>query len=550
MRKISYYLLFIIIAGGILVSIWVYQRYIQEAPPNFLSFVVERGSIRETVTVRGEIVPQKDFDLEFSFPGTVKDIPVREGQQVKKNALLMKLETTDFELEIKRLDAVLAQNQANLDKLNAGLIQEDLRVSETRVAGAKTLLDDARINLSNVTAKADTDLEGDYRDALVAAGKSVTIATNSLFILTDIQFAHYSAYDQTSTAIADAKAAAVLALLGGTGAGRAVNDVIGQLTGGARGLLAKAQQDQTHMSIDAALEAEKFALAKVKAALEAVPVTPLLTTTESTNLNTERNNMNTELVAITAKQDAITSQKAQNQSNISTAAAGVNNAQNALVSAEDELAFKKAAVRAEDIKIAEAQIEETKSQIAIIQEKIRKSALHAPGDATIVKILFEKEELSRPGQTAIILATTGHKIQSDISELEIGKVREGNGNTVLIRLDAFPGLALTGTVISIDTREIIKEGDKYYRTNIYVEPHGTDIRSGMNADLTILVSSKENVLKIPELTIYKKENKQFVTVLEGGRQKEVGVETGISDGKSIEIVKGLNEGQIVTVAAD
>lgn len=550
MKKISYYLLFIVVAGGVLVSFWVYQRYIKVAPPNFLSFAVERKNIQETVKVRGEIVPQKDFDLEFPFPGTVKDISVKEGQQVKRNDLLMKLETTDFELEAKRLDAVLAQNQAALDKLNAGLTKEDLRISETKVISAKTLLDDATINTYNVTIKANADLKKDYSDALTGLGKSINIATNSLFVLTDIQFAHYSAYDQPSTTIADAKAAAVFALLGGTSAGRATNDVIGRFSGGAKGLLTEAQQEQTQASIDAALAAGKSALGKVRTALEVIPVTSLLTSTESTNLSTERNNMNIELAAITNKQDAIASRKAQNQSDISVAEAGVNSAQNALASAQDEFALKKASARAEDIEIAEAHIDETKGQIAIIREKIKKSALYAPGDATVTKVLFEEGELSRPGETAITLTTVGHKIQSDISEFEIGKVRENDGNEALVRLDSFPGLVLKGRVVSIDVKEIIKEGDKYYRANIYVEPHGADIRSGMNADLTIFISSKENVLTIPELTIYKKEGKQFVTVLEEGRQKEVKIETGISDGRSIEVTKGLNEGQTVTVVAD
>ena len=40
-------------------------------------------------------------------------------------------------------------------------------------------------------------------------------------------------------------------------------------------------------------------------------------------------------------------------------------------------------------------------------------------------------------------------------------------------------------------KEIIKEGDKYYRTNIYVDEHGIEIRSGMNADLVIFSSLRK-----------------------------------------------------------
>ena len=85
---------------------------------------------------------------------------------------------------------------------------------------------------------------------------------------------------------------------------------------------------------------------------------------------------------------------------------------------------------------------------------------------------------------------------------------------------------------------------------MYVEPHGFEIRSGMSADLEILISSKDSALKIPELVVYKRNDKEFVIVFEEGRNKEAEVETGISDGESIEIIKGLVEGQTVVVSAD
>ena len=148
------------------------------------------------------------------------------------------------------------------------------------------------------------------------------------------------------------------------------------------------------------------------------------------------------------------------------------------------------------------------------------------------------------------MGTSGFKIQTDISELEIVKIKEKEGNFVIAKLDAFSDTEIKGKVFSIEPKEIVKDGDKYYRVNISIEQNNLEIRSGMSADLSIFVSSKDNVLKIPELAVVKKEGKNFVNVLEGKEQKEVEIKTGISDGEFIEITEGLTEGQTVVVSAE
>ena len=84
----------------------------------------------------------------------------------------------------------------------------------------------------------------------------------------------------------------------------------------------------------------------------------------------------------------------------------------------------------------------------------------------------------------------------------------------------------------------------------YMEPHNIEIRSGMSADLTIFTSSKKDILKIPEIAVYQRDNKKFVMTLDREKQIEVSVKTGISDGESIEITDGLSAGQVVVVSTD
>ena len=105
-----------------------------------------------------------------------------------------------------------------------------------------------------------------------------------------------------------------------------------------------------------------------------------------------------------------------------------------------------------------------------------------------------------------------------------------------------------GSVVSVDPKEIIKDSDKYYRINLYFDVHGMEVRTGMSADLAILISSKQAVVRLPALAIYSKDGKKYVKVLESGGVKEVEVVTGISDGTNIEIIRGVSAGETVAIS--
>ena len=514
MKKTSYYLILIIAVGLAIVSFWVYQKYFRSEETRLLFFRVERGNIQETVKVRGEMAAQKDFDLEFPFSGTVERVFVLEGQTVTKNKPLMKLETTDFEIDVKRLKAVLSQKKLNLDKLVAGATAEDIRVNEARVASATTTLEDAKKNIVDK-----------LRDAYTKSDDAVRNKTDQF--ISNPQ----SANPQVNFAIADS------ALKSAVESGRISLEQV---------LIAwKTSLD----TLDTASDIDRYAASAKKnlneaasflnnATLSLNPLTPSSTITQTTidawraDISTARTNVNT----------AIT--------NLSTAEEKLNTAKSNLQIAGDELALKKSETRPEDIEIAKAQIQEIENQIAAAEEKIKKSTLRSPADAKVAKIWLEEGEMFTAGKPAVSLATSGHKIQADVSELEIGKIKEVNGNDVRIRLDAFPDLEFNGRVVSIDPKEVVKDEDIFYRANIYFEARETNIRPGMSADLAIFISSKDNVLKIQALAVYEKGGKKFVKIPEGKKDKEIEIKTGITDGESIEIASGLGEGQTVVVSAD
>ena len=514
MRKSSYYLVLIIIAGAAFVFFWIYQKYIKEEQTSFLLFNVERGAVQEVVKVRGEVAARQEFDLGFPFSGTIEEVFVKEGQTVNRNAPLMKLETTDFELEIKKLEAVFDQKRAVLEKLIAGAAPEDIQVLETKVSNAEVALKESKNNLVDK-----------LRDAFIKSDDAIRSKVDQFFN------SPRSSDPKLNFSLADSQLK---------------TDFERERTFVETLLVSwKLETDRLTASDNLAsfTDAAKKNLAQIKSFLDKAALILSVITASSnlsqTTIDTYRSDISTARANINT---AIT--------NLSAAEEKLRTAESGVFLAQKELAAKKAAARIEDVEIAKAQIREIENQIAITEEKIKKSFIYAPGGAKILKVNFEKQEFYTAGQVAVSLSASDYKIQADVSELEIVKVRDINGNDVLARFDALPGQEFKGKVIFIEPKEIIKEGDKYYRVNVYLDKFTESLRPGMSADLIILISFKDEALKIPELAIYDKGGKKFVKILKDNQQKEIEVETGISDGENVEVISGLVEGQIVIVSQE
>ena len=317
----------------------------------------------------------------------------------------------------QQYQAGLAAEQAKLEELRKGTRPEEIQIAQREVENAKKALPDAEKNLKEVQEKAKASLTEDYNAAITAAANAVTIATNSLFVLTDIQYAHFFGNDQDSIQVADAKARAIEALLGGENSGRWTKDFINQLEGGAKAEVEKAQASPTEEDIDGALKKVKDALEKVKTALDLVPVISDLTSAELSNLDTEKDSVNGQMSTVNSYQQTIVVQKATNEYNISVAQASENTAQNNFVLAQDKLNLKKAGSTKEQIMAQEAQVKKAQANLASqkaqvqkaqaniqdIQAQIAKTILRSPIEGIVTAQNTKVGEIIVPNQDIISL---------------------------------------------------------------------------------------------------------------------------------------------------
>ena len=542
MKKIIIFVLLIFVCS---VSFILVKKSNKEVP--YEVFVVGKTSLYQQVEVTGKVKAEKSLELSFGKAGKIERIYKREGEKIERGEILASLENKDLKAQVVQAQADLKTQEIKLKELERGTRKEEIELAQQKVENAKNSLKIAQENLERTKEIAQATLKKLYEEGISLGFEAVNVGENALYTLTDIQYAHFISYEQESNELAEAKAGAVLALLGKENAGRATNDYLINLEGGAKGKIREAKESKDSKDIEEALDEIKEALEKVKNALEKIPLSKL-TSTEITDLTNEKTNIASEISSLTAKIEAIKLQKASNQKDIESAENEVQTAQNSLALAERELALKKAGATEEEIEAQKARVESAKANLEYLKTQLEKTEIFSPISGIVSSVEIEEgETVSAYQPVIIILSKTNFKIEANIPETDITKVKIGD--QAKITLDALGEEVVFGAkVIKIDPAAKIIEGVPTYKTTLEFEGESEEIKPGMTVNITILTAKKENVLAIPWRALISKDNKKFVKVFKNGRLELKEVETGLrgSDGR-VEIIKGLKEGEEVVV---
>jgi HlyD family secretion protein len=196
--------------------------------------------------------------------------------------------------------------------------------------------------------------------------------------------------------------------------------------------------------------------------------------------------------------------------------------------------------------------------------------------------------LSAPTLFVIANDLTKMQIDANVSEADIGNVDVGQA--VDFTVDAFPDRKFRGEVVQIRNAPITVQNVVTYDTVIAVNNRDLKLRSGMTANVSIIVAERNEVLKIPNAALRfrlpeavsatttsttaraqsggggggrpagsggwagkKKERSPTRTVFilgADGKPKPVQIKTGITDGLATEVTEGLNEGDKVITSSN
>lgn len=137
---------------------------------------------------------------------------------------------------------------------------------------------------------------------------------------------------------------------------------------------------------------------------------------------------------------------------------------------------------------------------------------------------------------------------AQVDEADIDKVRPTM--TVKVSLDAFPSETFDGVVDTIRATAIqTTTGGIAFPVLVKVDAKGKNLLLGMSGSSDIEVNAVPSALTVPIEAVLDENGKKFVFVIENGtKAKKVEVTTGSLTDTRAQIIKGLNEGDVVATS--
>lgn len=193
-----------------------------------------------------------------------------------------------------------------------------------------------------------------------------------------------------------------------------------------------------------------------------------------------------------------------------------------------------------------AQDQLTQAQLDLDAAKalLAQGAILAEQDGIISSVLPEGTYPS--GTTLMNLYPKGEfEFTISVDELDIFSIVLGQ--SAVVQFDGIPDKTFDAVVTKISSVGQVANGFTTYAVTLSVTDDGT-LKSGLNGTVRVIIQQRDNVLTLPVEAIQEDSSGSFVLMADG-QQTKAPVEVGISDGRIIEIVSGLAEGDSVIIRA-
>jgi HlyD family secretion protein len=231
---------------------------------------------------------------------------------------------------------------------------------------------------------------------------------------------------------------------------------------------------------------------------------------------------------------------------IAVARAQVAQAESALATARATGAQEAALAAA--VAAAQADSRGNQADLAQALERLGEAQVTAPIDGVVAQLSVQVGQTviggASSGGTLLMTLADTRVVQANLAvdEVDIADIRVGT--PVRVTVDALPDRTLNGRVSRIAAQSTVTQNVTQFTVVVVIENPDRALRLGMSADGEFILKERRNVLVVPSEAIRGKDTK-IVQVVEGERPVPTVVETGVTDGRQVEIIKGLEEGQIV-----
>jgi RND family efflux transporter MFP subunit len=461
---------------------------------------VDIGSVREIVSVSGIAKAKQTAELALPVSGIVETVYVNIGDEVQAGDALVSLNKNALEADRQEALAAIAKARADRDELVEGPTESAREVTTINV-------ETQEIALQNAIDNENQKVQNAYR-TLLSSGLTAYSQDSEEQAIAPIISGTYTCDDEGSYLIE-------------TFSSNSESGYSFRMSGLEKGTFV-ASVDQPGVLGNCGLRIQfnpNSSYNRTKWDID-------IPNTKSPQYVANRNAY---ALALTQRESAITAAK------------------KALTLSEANSTNQNAPARNESVTRANASIDQAIARLARINATIADRTLTAPFSGIVTEIDIVAGETVTTSPVVTLLADGAFELTARIPEIDIGKL--AIGQKVEMLFDARPN-EITESVISfISLKATEIDGVSYYEATIELTETPSWMRSGLNADIDIIVKEQTNVLRLPKRFITNSEA-DTVLILTGDNRPDFRTAS-----KTIEIIMegndgyvaltGLNEGDIV-----
>ncbi len=473
---------------------------------------VERGDLTASVSPTGEVYAPRQAHLSFDVTRIpLVELDVVAGQDVEEGEVLARIDRAPLERAVRQAQATLLSAEDALAQAKDPYTDLDRQQAGLTVAQAETALEAAQENLTDLE---NPDLDA-AQEAVDNAARQLAEAQDDLAALQEDDTVQEQ-LDRLQWQVNEAEAAH--------------GEIVAKNESG------ELYQDRLRLAKNRWLDAQDaLQVAKLQATLSLMSAQRRVVEAEEA-----LDDAKSELTDLRAGPTALELAAARNQ---------VAQAEYNLTKAQDSLDTILAGPDDRDIQMAQASYNAAEAALEQAEATLEAATMVAPFDATVVSVGADVGDQVSSGMVIVSLADlTELRVLALVDETDISQVQVGL--PVRISFDAFPGREFQGQVLEVPLEGTLSQNVVTYDVPISLEgTEGTALKSGMTANVEIVVGQRQNVLLVPVLAVQQGETGQVVQVQDSpdAAAVQVPVEVGVSDGVYVEVLRGLNEGDQVVV---
>lgn len=491
-RRIVYISIAIII--GIIAIISIRSG---NSAPTWITDTVSQGSVRNIISVSGNVDAINTAELAFPTGGILESVNVKEGDIVTKGQTLATLSHHDLNADYQDAYASVLIAEANRDELINGKRSEERDVS-------KTTTDIAKEDLIRITNEQNNRVQNAYR-TLLSTDLEVRPEDESASSVAPIISGSYTCTEgiYTIDLYRSGASSGYSYHLSGLESGTYTAYTESSSLLGTCGLSLQLISGETYGNSTWFIE---------------IP---------NTESDSYVGNLNAFNLAITQRENAI------------------REAEQKVTLAEQNNTLDTAAPRAEALSREEAQVLQSKARLAVVSSQIQDHVLVAPFSGTVTNIEPVVGESVGTAPVVTMIANDAFALTALIPEIDITRIRIGQKAEVVF--DARDEETLPATLIFISPLAEEIDGVSYFEAKLVLDNTVDWLRSGLNADIDIIVDTRDNVSRIPRRFLKEENGSYTVLIPDGKNTKPVSVTVPFIGNDGYVEVAGLDTG--VTIVA-